>query len=53
MLLEGGLIGAVVGVMIGGATFGGHGAVIGGLLAGAVGTAFMALVYHARDKTVE
>ncbi len=53
MLLEGGLIGGVLGAMIGGATFGGHGALIGGLLAGGIGTAFMILVYSARNKKVE
>jgi len=53
MLLEGGLIGAVVGAMIGGATCGGHGALLGGLVSGGIGTAFMILVHSARKKTAE
>jgi hypothetical protein len=53
MLLEGGVIGAVVGGMIGGATCGGHGALLGGLITGGIGTAFMILVYSARKKTAE
>ena len=53
MLLEGGVIGAVIAAMIGGATCGGHGAVIAALIGGGIGTGFMALVWSARDKKVE
>ncbi len=53
MLLEGGLFGAVMGGMIGGATCGGHGALVGGLITAAIGVAAMILVYSAREKTAE
>lgn len=52
-LLGGGVIGMVFGVIIGGAPFGGWGAIIGGTIGGAVGTAFMILVITSRGKEVE
>jgi len=43
----------VFGVVAGGAPLGGIGAIIGGVLGGAVGTGLMILVVTSRDKKVE
>ena len=43
----------ILGGLLGGAPFGGYGAIIGGVIGGAVGTGFMILVITSKDKEVD